>query len=421
MPNPSAMPPDLPATDVIVIGSGPAATLLAGHLAAHGVRVTGIAPGGGSAPWANTFGIWEDELIPFGLERLLRYRLTDCRSVVAGREVRHNRVYGLLDNGRLQAHWLEQAAGVTWVDDRVVALAHAAAWSVVTTASGGQRRARLVIDATGHVDGFLQRPQQAGVAYQAAWGVIGRFSAPPIPPGRFVLMDYRDDHLSPTERRDGPATFLYGMALEDGRHFVEETSLAAAPAVPFGLLEERLHRRLRSQGIALLEALEVERVLFPMNRPMPHRDQPVFGFGANAGLVHPATGYQLGNALRRAEPVAAAIAGALRTPLASPQRVAQAAWQALWPPMALRKHWLYLFGLQTVLRFSPRQLNAFFATFFSLPDPEWSGYLSNTLEMAPFLRSMSRLFLRAPLTVRQRMARTALTPAAWRGVSSAKY
>ena len=70
----------------------------------------------------------------------------------------------------------------------------------------------------------IQRPDQGPVAGQAAYGVVGRFSGDPISRGRFVLMDYRSDHLSEQQRRE-PPTFLYAMDLGDGVFFVEETSL----------------------------------------------------------------------------------------------------------------------------------------------------------------------------------------------------
>ena len=44
--------------------------------------------------------------------------------------------------------------------------------------------------------------------------------------GRFVLMDYRCDHLRDDQRSE-PPTFLYAMDLGDGVFFVEETSLAS--------------------------------------------------------------------------------------------------------------------------------------------------------------------------------------------------
>jgi hypothetical protein len=112
------------------------------------------------------------------------------------------------------------------------------------------------------------------VAGQAAYGVVGRFSKPPIEPGRFVLMDYRCDHLS-EEQRSEPPTFLYAMDLGDGVFFVEETSLALAPGVPYDVLKQRLQQRLDLRGVEITEVIHEEFCLFPMNLPLPDRNQPV--------------------------------------------------------------------------------------------------------------------------------------------------
>jgi lycopene cyclase-like protein len=136
-------------------------------------------------------------------------------------------------------------------------------------------------------------------------------------------MDYRSDHLSEDERRQ-PPTFLYAMDLGDGRFFVEETSLALAPAVPFPVLRQRLLARLAHRGVRV-EAIEHEEFcLFPMNPPLPDLNQPVVGFGGAAGMVHPASGFMVGSVLRRSPGLAAAIASALDDPTASAESVAAA-------------------------------------------------------------------------------------------------
>jgi len=125
-----------------------------------------------------------------------------------------------------------------------------------------------------------------------------------------VLMDYRCDHLSFEQRQQAP-TFLYVMDLGQGRFFVEETSLAAAPALSFVSLQQRLEQRLAHRGIAIEAVEHVEHCLFPMNPALPDRRQPVVGFGGAASMVHPASGYMIGSLLRRGPPLAADLAAAL--------------------------------------------------------------------------------------------------------------
>ncbi len=228
----------------------------------------------------------------------------------------------------------------------------------------------------------------------------------PCGAGQLVLMDYRTEHLSPQEQT-APPTFLYAMDLGGGRYFVEETSLAHAPALSFELLEQRLHQRLAWLGVQVGAVEHIERCLFPMNLPLPDLTQPVLGYGGAASMVHPASGYQVGAALRRAKPVAQAIAAALRSLDASPAQVAQAGWQALWPAAEVRKRALYLFGLQSLLRFDSQGLSEFFAAFFQLPAPLWHGYLSNTLATPEVLDTMARLFGQASNRVRGTLLRSA--------------
>ena len=208
--------------DMLVLGGGPAALCIASELNQRGVAVAAIAPDPVDDPWPNTYGIWADELKAVGLEPLLEHRWSDTvsyfgegGSTAQDQSHAHGIDYGLFDRAALQRHWLERAEGVVWHQDTVERVELNGATTSVRCASGTTMQARLVIDASGSRTPHIRRPDQGPVAGQAAYGVVGRFSKPPIEPGRFVLMDYRCDHLS-EEQRSEPPTFLYAMDLGDG-------------------------------------------------------------------------------------------------------------------------------------------------------------------------------------------------------------
>ena len=393
--------------EVLVLGAGPAALCISAALAERGVAVAGLAPDDPAEPWANTYGIWGPEVDALGLGHLLGHRWRDTRSdfsdASTAAPVQHGIDYGLFDKTALQQHWWQpcQQAGIQWHRGRAAAIEHNPQGSVVITEAGVRLAARLVIDASGHHSPLVQRPDEGPVAGQAAYGIVGRFSAPPVEPGQFVLMDYRCEHLSEAERRCGPPTFLYAMDFGEGVFFAEETSLALAPAVPYSVLKDRLLRRLALRGITVEEVQHEEFCLFPMNMPLPDLQQRLVAFGGAASMVHPASGYMVGALLRRGPALADAIAAALgSSDPASGEQLSRAAWQALWPLELQRKHALYRFGLEKLMRYPEQQLRAFFRTFFSLPQQQWYGFLTNTLSLPELIAAMVRLFVVAPWSVR---------------------
>ena len=384
--------------DVLVLGGGPAALCIASELNQQGVTVGGVAPESVDAPWPNTYGIWADELKAVGLEPLLEHRWSDTVSYFgAGGTTAQDQVtahgidYGLFDRAALQRHWLERAKGVVWHQDTADRVELNGATTSVCCASGTTLQARVVIDASGSRTPHIRRPDQGPVAGQAAYGVVGRFSQAPIETGRFVLMDYRCDHLSEAQRRE-PPTFLYAMDLDDGVFFVEETSLALAPGVPYDVLKQRLQQRLDQRGVEITEVIHEEFCLFPMNLPLPDRRQPVLAFGGAASMVHPASGYMVGSLLRRGPGLAQALAAALNNQNLGSAALAQRGWQALWPVEMVLRHQLHQFGLGRLMGFNEALLRTHFATFFSLPQEEWFGFLTNTLPLPRLMAVMLRLF-----------------------------
>lgn len=393
--------------DVLVLGGGPAALCIASELHQRGVVVEGIAPEPVDAPWPNTYGIWVDELKALDLEHLIEHRWSDTVSYfgaggseAADQPLVHGIDYGLFDRAALQNHWLQRALGVVWHQDTADHLEVGADHTLVTCASGEVRKARVVIDASGAGSSHIRRPDQGPVAGQAAYGVVGRFSEAPISSGRFVLMDYRCNYLSEMQRLE-PPTFLYAMDLGDGVFFVEETSLAWAPGVPYDVLKQRLQQRLDQRGVQITEVIHEEFCLFPMNLPLPDRSQPVLAFGGAASMVHPASGYMVGSLLRRGPRLADALAAALADPSLGSVDLARRGWQALWPVELVLRHQLYQFGLGRLMGFNEQLLRRHFATFFSLPREDWFGFLTNTLPLPRLMAVMLRLFALSPWELRR--------------------
>jgi lycopene beta-cyclase len=388
--------------DAIVIGSGPAGTIIAAALAERGVKVGAVTASPLQQIWPNTYGIWRDELEALGLTDLLGHCWENCVAYYGKGEINLGRAYGLFDKVKLRDHLLAkcEAGGVEWYQGQAKNIEHERKCSIVTTSTGEILRARVVIDASGHKPMFVKRQNQNAVAYQTAYGIVGHFSAPPVERQQFVFQDFRSDHLSATERANEPPTFLYAADFGEDVYFVEETSLAMAPPVSFELLERRLHQRLAAQGISVTAVHTVERVIFPMTLPLPDLHQPIVAFGGAASMVHPATGYMVGVMLRRAPGLATAIATALQDTEAGPATISRAAWQELWSPDRLRKYYLYRFGLEKLMRFDEMLLKQHFDTFFQLPQSQWAGFLADRLSTPELLSAMVRLFAIAPNSLR---------------------
>jgi len=398
-----------PSFDVLVLGGGPAGLIIAAELCDRGLNVASLAPTDANAPWPNTYGIWADELETLNLStELLEHHWRNCVSYFGPSAVQHQRDYGLFDKKKFQQYLLQRCAAVTWHSGKAMGIEHSAQHSTVQVAQTDgptALTARIVVDASGHFPALSQRPQKNDVAYQAAYGVVGKFSKPPVEPGQFVLMDFRAEHLDETERQQ-PPTFSYEMDLGNGLHFVEETSLACAPAIGFDVLQARMEKRLAARGIELLESQHVEHCLFPMNLPLPDRSQSLLAFGGAASMVHPASGYMVGAMLRRGPELGAAIAQALQDPKASTQAIARQGWDALWSRDRLRKHYLYLFGLNALMGFEEKRLNHHFSSFFSLPKSHWSGFLADTLTAPELVGAMVEMFGNAPNDVRWGLMRS---------------
>lgn len=396
--------------DVLIVGTGPAGLAAAAALGDWGVRV-GVLGTPGATRWPARYGAWHDELAGLGLADTAAcvWPDTEVGFGAAGRR-RLGRAYALLDNRRLAAALLErcETGRACWIPGRAAAVWHNPARSVVRLRDGREVRARVVVDASGHRPALVHPGNGSLQGFQTALGWTLDVDRHPFTSSVATLMDWDDRCF---ERDAVPApSFLYAMPMPDGRVFVEETVLVARPAIAPPLLEARLRRRCSALGIATDRIVETEQVWIPMGGALPSLNQRVVGFGAAAGMVHPATGYLLPRALGTAPALADALVGSLGAGEA-PARAARCAWDALWPADRRRRHALLRFGMEILLGLDARQMREFFGAFFGLPDADWHGYLGDTLQAGKLARVMAAFFAHAPPPVRTRLIRGAGGPA----------
>ena len=392
--------------DILILGSGPAALCLASELAKKDLKIKGISTKSPNEKWENTYGIWASELEELGLESLLSHRWCKTVSFFGNGEnkkgnfsTKHNYDYGLINQKAFQNELLKKCKGIEWLNETARDISEKNKLSEVICFSGLKIKARLVIDASGHRSKFIKRPVQNEIAQQAAYGIVGKFSSPPVNKEQFVLMDFRPNHLNQKEKLYSPS-FLYAMDLGDETFFVEETSLASYPALSQEDLKKRLLKRLNSKGIKVNEILHEENCLFPMNLPLPFKKQFVLGFGGSASMVHPASGYMIGSLLRRAPLLAEKLAIFLKEPHLSSLEIATKGWDVLWPYELKQRHKLYQYGLQRLMSFDESRLRSFFTNFFRLSTKEWVGFLTNTLPLPKLIYVMSKMFINSPLKVK---------------------
>ena len=394
--------------DVAVVGAGPAGLAVAAACAEAGLHTALVDPDP-SRSWPQTFGAWADE-VPAGNAELFSHGWDDVRVVTDQSKIALDRHYVLFDNVALQRHLSARfrvAGGIAVVGRaRGVRLAERRLELVMD--EDRTCTVRSVIDASGHRPALLSVPSARPGPVQSAYGVLAQFGEPPAAPGAMTLMDFSTNGLPQPREDERNPSFLYAMDLGEGRWLVEETSLAARPAMEIRPLKKRLQARLASRGAQILSTEHVERVGFPMGVAVPDRRQMIVGFGAAAGMVHPATGYHVAGAMRRAPLVARAIAEAVGEGRTTAE-IARAGWAAVWPADLLRQRALHQLGLNTLLSLDVRGIQDFFAIFFSADPEDWHAYVSGGAAVGDTVRAMRRMFVRAPMRLRLAMARGALT------------
>ncbi|GAA2982501.1 lycopene cyclase family protein [Actinokineospora diospyrosa] len=363
--------------DVVVVGGGPAGWAIGDACARVGLSTAVVAPGG-KRVWPATYGVWVDQL-PGRFPGAVSTRVFG-----SGHEL--GRDYAVLDNAAVCAElWAGPAVAV---DDEAVGAEFGRRGATVRLGSGRRVACAVVVDASGPRRVVSGGPLRRMCVEQTAYGVVVPSAAADgiVRSGDAVLMDW-----------GRPPTFLYAVGVSADRVLLEETSLAARPGVGWDVLRRRLHQRLGREP----EALAVERVRFPVDlpaTPLWHRGS--IPFGAAAGMVHPATGYSVGDALTLAPVVAEAISDAWpRGPVAA----AAAGRAAVWSPRARVVHSMRMHGLHALLALPPDRLPEFFEAFFTLPpDLRWA-YLSGREDVAGTAAAMARVFRGASWEIRRKL------------------
>lgn len=375
-------------SDIIVAGGGPTGTRLAAALAEKGLKTILLDPEP-DAPWPNSYGGFALDARGLGLGEAVNARY-EQPSVYAGsdKSIRLGAEYLRFDTEKLRGLLRDQArrAGVQ-------------------ICAGALSRSQLsscdsfVIDATGRAALMSEAPTRAPF-FQSAYGAwISARDASRLG-SSMTLMDYRpvDDEQS--------LSFLYAMPERDEhgntRLFVQETVLIADRPVGFEILRRRLQERLVKMGIASLEEEKSERCLIPMGLPLPSGQEQALAFGASAGMVHPATGYQLLRTLRLAEPLAEHLRQNWSQSRAG---LIQSGTDLLWGKSERQAWRLFSWGAAVLAGFDAPSLRRFIQAFFSMPRDQWLGFMTGNLAPGEILKVMWSLFLEASPRLRLELIR----------------
>ena len=206
--------------DVAVVGAGLAGLALAAELVERGAHVTLVDPEP-RAPWRRTWCAFEDEL-PAWVPR--KQTWSDARVELPRRTLLLGRRYAQVDSKALQRALWARAMGVEVVRARALGRCDGG-----LATSAGLVEAGTVIDCSG-ASGALGGG--SATAYQTAFGLELEVDTHPWDPGQAVWMELTALATEPS--------FLYVLPRDAHRVFVEETALAARPALPLEVLDVQL-------------------------------------------------------------------------------------------------------------------------------------------------------------------------------------
>ena len=374
--------------DVVVVGSGPAGWAIADHCTRNDLRTVLVAPAP-TAPWPATYGLWTSQTggLPPGSATVR------ARRVLAGAGRVLDREYAVLDNEAVQDGYarlpVEVVAGV------VTGVEHRRDRAVVALASGERLPCLLVIDVSGQRRVLSGGPRRGTRPEQTAYGMVfpAAVAAPVVGEHEAVFM--RWDRAAA-----GAPSFLYAVPLPGDRVLIEETSLVRRPGLALNELKRRLLHRLDRAGVPADACTNTEHVRFAMDAPRQARGDADLAFGVAAGMMHPATGYSVGEALTTAPLLAGTIAEALPRGRDEARRAALA---RLWPYRARMVRRLRLWGQRTLLTMPQERVPEFFDTFFSIPEHLQDTYLCGREDLTGTAAAMAAVHRAAPARLRAAM------------------
>lgn len=401
--------------DIFIAGSGPSALALAENTSREGLSTMVASPTFGER-WIPNYGAWYADierlglglcveeswispLVHLGLEKTFdlssRYAKFSTPQLQTLLEYRCNRI------------------GVQFLCKKVVHVEHLKKQSLVVFSDGDKISCRVFVDATGFSSSFLARPSQATstVGFQTAYGMLLEVHETNWERGEMCLMDYRFPKGLSSEQRDSwnqIPTFLYALPLGKNLVFLEETCLVSTNPISYNMLKERLHKRISAMNIKPKRVIDEEHCLIAMGGPQPLLQQRNLGFGAAAGMVHPATGYQLTRCLSTAPKVARALHLGLEHD--DPFEAVCLAWKEIWSKDSSRCWDMYQFGMEVLCSLSLLETQEFFQAFFSIPKDLWSGFLSANASPFAVSKAMAHVFMQGSPAMRKKLTQKAMNP-----------
>lgn len=366
--------------DLAVVGAGPAGRAIAHRGALAGLQVALIAPDV-DARWKPTYAAWADDLPDWLDPSAITARSPTVAVYTPARRVL-DRAYVTLGTAELQDSLTLDGVAVHPHRADVVGSDR------VVLGDGAVVRARNVVDARGLHD--REAPAQT------AYGIVVERSVaePLLDDAGAILMDWRGAQDDPTP------TFLYVIPLDDDRVLLEETCLAAAPAMSIKELRGRLTARLGRYGVNTdeLAVSATEKVHFSLldTARQPWEPGRPLRFGAAGGMLHPATGYSVAESLSAADSLIAAVATG-----DDPAR-------ALWPWQARAVYRLRVRGLSALLNLPHSDLAGFFDAFFAAPAGHRRAYLSGRRHVGGTLGAMAGTAFHADMRLSRNIIRSAM-------------